>query len=198
MFNIINVSYPEDVRERKKLNSDNLTILDSKACIKLIPDLKSEDIKKSYRNTTYVFIGDLFPSIVKRYRPYDFYAKMYCVANRKKERILITDSVPNYPGYSLILMYANKDKDKLCDDYDDELVIDEKHVVGGILCNDILQTFYEVKSKENMMLVAKIKKMFKLEPDTFVSFLIANPSSVNIAANYDIDNAIDRVQKENK
>lgn len=198
MFNVVNVSYPEDVRERRKLTSDNLTVLDSKACVRLVSNLKAEDIKKSYSNNNHVFIGDLLPSIVKRYRPYDFYAKMYCVAGRKTERVLVTDNVPDYPGYSLAVMYANEDKSKLQNDYDEELIIDEKHVTGGILCDDILQTFYEAKSKENMMLVAKVRKMFKLEPDAFVSFLAANSSSVHMATDEDINDIIDKVQKQEK
>lgn len=198
MFNVINVSYPDDVRRRKGLSNDNLTILDSKACIKLIPDLKSEDIRKSYRNNTCVFIGMLLPSIVKRYRPYDYFAEMYNTATRKKERILITDKVKDYPGYSLMLMYYNEDPTKLCDDFDDELILDEKHVVGGILCDDILQPFYVENSKENAMLVARIRKMFRIDPGTFITLLAANSSSVHMTTDSDINDIISKVQEGNK
>ena len=107
MFKLININYPETAKNSKYINNDTLTVLDDKSCLKFASGINHDDIKASYGRSHYVFVGDLLPSSRPKYRKFDLYARMYVVCNEKQDRIFITDKVPGYPGYGLMLFYHN-------------------------------------------------------------------------------------------
>lgn len=194
MFKLININYPETAKNSKYINNDTLTVLDDKSCLKFATGINHDDIKASYGRSHYVFVGDLLPSSRPKYRKFDLYARMYVVCNEKQDRIFITDKVPGYPGYGLMLFYHNTEDD-FETDCEFDMTINPENIVGGILSADGFASYCnDVTKQKNIIFRSKTRRMFKMDSCTFCSFFADNAHEVEYITEDEVDKVVNLIK----
>lgn len=191
MFNIKNVEYQRSEKISNIFSDDMFTIIDDKSCRELYnPEYKRKlnyGVTPINKGNGCIILGAIVPSKVKRYRDYDFHAKIVITPTENNDYAWIQDKVDSYPGHQLMYFIEKNTPD------DED--IKKSDIVGGLLVKETITDFMnDFKKKENQFFRIKLRGVFEIPKFHYVWIYVANASQYNYTSQQDMEEIFKKIK----